>query len=348
MFQPSGRRNGSQNPRRAAVRRLTFTILVALAMLAAACSDAGSGTMTTPPPAGDTTTTPAVEPVVHVVATTTILGDVVRSIVGDHGIVDVLMPIGADPHDFNPSSRQVALMQDADLIVANGLLLEEGVMDVLEALEGEGARVLWVAERLDPLPFGGNGRDHDDGHDHDNGHDHGEYDPHVWTDPIRMAAAALIISDELTAITSAVDWLTPAQAYADDLVAVDAEIASLVATLPPERRLLVTNHDALGYFADRYGFTVVGTVIPGGTTLSAPSPAALARLVDIIEELGIPAIFAENIDTTVLATALAAEVGHDVAVVELTTDSLGEPGTETGTLRGMLLGNARAIVDALR
>jgi zinc/manganese transport system substrate-binding protein len=339
--------------------RHALAIVISLTMIAAACGGGGAATTTTTSPStGDTTTTVASsEPAVTVMATTTILGDVLSAIVGDRGTVEVLLPVGADPHDFTPSSRQVAAMQGADLIVANGLGLEEGVIHALEAVEDAGTLVLWLAEMLDPLPF--MEVDHDDDHmhddeshddDHGNGdeaHDHGELDPHVWMDPIRMATAAMIIADALSEIAPDVDWSTPAQAYADALTLLDEEIALLVSGLPEERRLLITNHHSLGYFAARYGFRVVGTVIPGGTTLGAPSSADLAALVDLIEDLGIPAIFAENIDATALVAALAAEVDHPVAVVVLTTDSLGEPGTEEATLLGLLRSNARLIVEAL-
>jgi zinc/manganese transport system substrate-binding protein len=167
-------------------------------------------------------------------------------------------------------------------------------------------------------------------------------------DPRRMATAAHLLADALAEIAPDVDWAEAADAYAAEMMAVDAEIMDLIADLPAEHRLLVTNHHSLGYFADRYGFDVVGTVIPGSTTLGAPSSADLARLVDLIDDLGIPAIFAETIDATSLAEALAAEAQRPVAVVVLTTDSLGEPGTEAGTLSGLLLSNTRLIVEALR
>jgi zinc/manganese transport system substrate-binding protein len=356
--------------------RHALAVAVALAMTAAACGGGGaSPTTTTSPSAGDTTTTvTSPEPAVTVIATTTILGDVLKAIVGDRGTVEVVMPIGADPHDFTASSRQVAAMQDADLVIANGLDLEEGLIDVLRAVEEAGTPVVWIAEELDPLPYytddhghdhdDDHGHDHDDdhGHDHDNDddhhdddhvdnghddHDHGEFDPHVWMDPIRMATAAMLIADALSDIAPDVDWATPAQAYADALTLLDEEIAALVSTLPEDRRLLVTNHHSLGYFAARYGFTVVGTVIPGGTTLGAPSSAELSALVDLIEDLHISAIFGENIDSVALVTALAAEVDHPVAVVVLTTDSLGQPGTDEETLIGLLRANARLIVEAL-
>jgi zinc/manganese transport system substrate-binding protein len=117
--------------------------------------------------------------------------------------------------------------------------------------------------------------------------------------------------------------------------------------VPDERRILVTNHDSLGYFADRYGFEVVATVIPGGSTLGEPSSAELAELVALIGETGVPAIFAENVEPSTLAEAVAAEAGSGVAVVELYTDSLGEAGSGADTLIGMLLTNAERIAGAM-
>ncbi len=162
-----------------------------------------------------------------------------------------------------------------------------------------------------------------------------------------MAAAARIIAAELAALDDSVDWEGNAERYAQELLAADEEIAATLEAVPDDRRLLVTNHDSLGYFADRYGFEVVATVIPGGTTLGVPSSAELADLVAVIGDTGVPAIFAENVQPSTLAEAVAAEVGEGVAVVELYTDSLGEPGSDADTLIGMLLTNATRIAGAL-
>lgn len=271
------------------------------------------------------------DPKIAVVATTTVLGDVVANVAGEHATVEVLLPIGADPHDYQASAQQVAAIESADMVVANGLGLEEGLGDVLEAAAGDGANVYEVAPLLEPLPFG----------------DGSTLDPHVWLDPVRMAEAARLIATELATIDGAVDWDASASAYSERLLASDADIEATLAVIPAERRKLVTNHDALGYFADRYGFTVVGVVIPGGSTLAEPSPAELAALVNTIESERVPAIFTELGETSALAGALAAESAGDVAVVELQVGSLGEEGTEAETLIGMLVENARLIADAL-
>ena len=166
-------------------------------------------------------------------------------------------------------------------------------------------------------------------------------------DPLRVAEAARLIAAELAALDPTKEWRARADAYAAELGELDEEIQGMLASIPAEKRKLLTNHDALGYFADRYGFEVVGTVIPGGSTLAEPSSAGLARLVETIEEEGVKVIFAETIEPAALAEALAAEADTEVRVVEIYTGSLGEPGSGADTLIGMLRTNARLIADAL-
>ena len=294
--------------------RLTVALWVALALIGAGCS-----------------TDQADDDRIRVVATTTILGDVAGNVAGRDADVEVLMPIGASPHGFVPSSQQVAKLYTADLVVANGLDLEAGLADVLDAAKGDGVNVLEVAPHLDPLPFG----------DGDN------LDPHVWMDPVRMMDTAWLIATELTAVAPSVDWERNADAYAAELQSTHHTIKQLLGFIPTDQRKLVTNHDSLGYFADRYGFVVIGTVIPGGSSLGDPSSADLAELVAVISREQSPAIFAESTEPQALADAVAAEGGAEVAVVELFTGSLSEPGTVADTLIGMLLVDAERIARAL-
>ena len=338
-----------------------FAWLLALMMVSVACGSDDSAPTTTAAPAvaeTDPGTTATSQPGrLAVIATTTILGDVVANVVGGDAQIDVLLPPGADPHDYQISSSQAAMLYDVDLVIANGLGLEEALIDVLRAAEADGVSILEVASRLDPIPFsfedahhGEEGEDHGD-EEEEEGEDHGEdtsgLDPHFWTDPLRVAQAAMLIAEALAAIEPSIDWAARAEAYAATLTELDEEIQDLLAPIPDENRLLITNHDSLGYFADRYGFEIIGAVIPGGATLADPSSAQLAELVDEIVEEGVKVIFAETIEPTALAEAVAAEAGTDVAVVELHTGSLGEPGTATDNLVGMLRDNAKRIADAL-
>ena len=241
----------------------------------------------------------------------------------------------------------MAAVESADLVIANGLGLEEGMADVLASARADGVRVLEVAPLLDPIPFGGDPGDTCTPTTSTTEDDHGSCDPHVWMDPTRMASAAAIIGEAIGAVEPSIDWSARADAYASSMRATDDTITEILAPLPPDRRTLVTNHDALGYFAARYGFTVVGTIIPGGSSLGDPSSSELADLVDVMRAEGVRAIFADTTRPSVLADAVAAELGSDVVVVPLYTGSLGEPGSGAETVAGMLTVNAQRIADAL-
>lgn len=276
-----------------------------------------------------------------IVATTSIAGDLVTQVVGDHASVDVLIPIGADPHDFQPSSQQAAALREADLVVAWGLDLEEGLEDVLESAAAEGVRVLELSALVDPLAYG----DEDDG-DQADADDHGGLDPHTWMDPVRMAQAAREIGSALAEVAPGRDWASDAERVAGELLEVHAEVESILAEVPTERRKLVTSHDSVGYFADRYGFEVVGVAIRGGSTLAAPSSAEVAELVDAIRRAGVRVLFAETTSSRALLAAIADEI-EGVRVVEILEGSLAAAGEPGDTLGGMLIHNAQVIAEAL-
>lgn len=305
--------------------RAIMVVAVAGAITLGACGTTGAGE-------GD----------IRIVVTTSTLGDLVSNVAGGDATVEVLMPLGADPHSFSPSSQQVAEMNDADLVVVNGLGLEEGFAAVLEGVVADGGRVLELGPMLDPIPFGLD--DHDD--PDDDGDDH-SIDPHVWMDPLRMAEAATIVAAELSELDPGSDWTERGAAYASELQELHSEIEAELSAIDHSDRLLVTNHEALGYFADRYDFEVVGTVIPGGSTLGDPSSEALASLVGTMRELGVSVVFAETTQPSALADAVAGELGGEVQVVELFTGSLGEPGSGAETLIDMLRISASRIALAL-
>jgi zinc/manganese transport system substrate-binding protein len=278
-----------------------------------------------------------------VVATTTILGDVVANVVGTSAAVEVVMPPGADPHDFRPSPRQTEMIRDADLVVANGLGLEEGLIDVLESAEAEGRRVLELGELLDPLPLPGDG---DADHEETDEHGHGGEDPHFWHDPLRMVDAVELIADSLEEAHPSVDWHAEAAGYTSTLVELDSEIREMLSPIPTERRKLVTSHEAFGYFADRYDFEIVGAIVTGGSTLAEPSAAHLAELAAIVEAEGVPAVFVESTGSSALAEAVAEELEGGLAVLPLHSEAL-EEGSGAATYLDMLRSNARTIAEAL-
>jgi zinc/manganese transport system substrate-binding protein len=260
-----------------------------------------------------------------VVATTGIWADVAGMVACDGAVtVEALVPPGGDPHGYEPSLRDRERLDAAALIVANGGGLEALLDDTLEQVEGGGVPVV----RMVDLAGG------DDG------------DRHVWFDPAAVSAALPALGDALVdagAGRAAIDRCVGAAQT--ELRELDADVAAALAVVPAERRVLVTNHDSLGAFADRYGFEVLGSVLPSTSTLGEASPSALESLEEEIEATGVPAIFAEKLHATADADALGDRLG--VEVVELYTDALGEPGSGADTYPGLLRTDAARIAAAL-
>ena len=321
-------------------RRLALVaVLGGLALLAVACgidegstADGGSGQPT-------------------IVVTTSLLGDVVRELVGESAQVDVLMAPGADPHDVQLSARQAAEVREADALITNGAGFEQGMLDSLEAAEADGVATYAAIDAVEPLELDGEDPHEGEGEDEhaEEAHDHGDVDPHFFTDPDRMAAAAQGIADFLAAEVPALDddaFRASAAAEVASLEALAADLDETLSVIPADRRKLVTNHEVFGYFADRYDFEVVGAVVPGGGTGAEASAGDLAELAATVEEEGVPAIFADVSSPESLADALAAEAG-DVEVVTLFTESLGPDGSGGETYDAMMRTNATRVVDAL-
>ena len=254
---------------------------------------------------------------------------------GDQAEVEVIMPPNADPHDFAPSAKQAEAMRTADLLVVNGEGFEAGLVDTIEAAEEDGATVVRATDAVDLLLFVEDGEEAND--------------PHVFTSPATMVLVAETIAARLAEEVPTLD--TPAyrsqvEAYVGELRALDQEVEAMLSVVPPEHRVLVTNHDVFGYFATRYDFEILGAVIPAGTTLAEPSSKGINELATVIAEAGVPAIFADTSSPTRVADALAGE-GTDVEVVELFSESLGEPGSGADTYIELMRTNAERIATAL-
>lgn len=279
-----------------------------------------------------------------IIASTSIWGDVVANVACDGlATVNVLVPPGAHPHDWEPSLADRGRLEAAALVVSNGLGLEERFDDTLESVESAGTPVFHIAEHIDTIEMSdGNGKSDDHGHAHEGD------DPHVWFDPVRVSAAlpqlAEHLVDDAGLDAAAVDACM--KAYRTKLVEVHHELEHLFEDIPADRRLLVTNHDALGYLADRYGFTVIGTVIPSTSSLAEPNAAELEDLAKAIAANNIPAVFTEALHSKEVVDAMATRVGN-IEVVILYTDALGEPGSGAETYIGLLRTNATRIRDAL-
>ena len=271
-----------------------------------------------------------------VVVTTNILGDVVSTVVGDQAEVMVLMKPDADPHSFEISAQEAARVRSADLVVSNGLGLEEGLQQHLDAAAADGVPTFVAGDEIDVLAYAGADA-------------HGTPDSHFWTDPARMIDVVDALEPALAQIDGmdAAALAVRAEAYRAQLEQLDAEMTEAFAAIPDERRALVTNHHVFGYLADRFDFAVIGAVIPGGTTLAAPSASDLADLVEAVEQTGVPAIFAESSSPDRLVQALASEADVHVDVVELFTESLTEPEGAAPDYLTMMRVNTQRIAGGL-
>lgn len=285
-----------------------------------------------------------------VVTTTTILADLVREVGGPFVTVTSLLGQGVDPHTFEPAPADVRTLAGARLVFVNGAGLDS-FMDRLIENAGGDFTVVVVSNGLTPRTFGEEAGHEDEAAHEGDEHEHtGEIDPHFWMSPYHTQHYVRTIRDALSAADPAhkAEYEANAATYLSELEALDAWILAETATLPSERRLLVTNHHTLGYFAERYGYTIVGAVIPGASSEAEPSARALAALADKIRATGAPAIFTESTVSPQLAQQLAAEVGREVQVVPLYTDSLGPAGSEAESYLTMIRSNVTAIVTALK
>jgi zinc/manganese transport system substrate-binding protein len=279
----------------------------------------------------------------RVVVTTNILGDITQEIVGDEADVTVLMKPNTDPHSFGLSAVQAAELERADLVVFNGLGLEENVLRHVEAAREAGVATFEAGKAADPLTF----QAHGDGGPEEEA---GQPDPHFWTDPDRVRKAAGLIADQVVEHVDGVDEKTihaNADRYDEQLADLTTSMEKSFDRIPGKRRALVTNHHVFGYLAERFGFRVIGAVIPSGTTLASPSSSDLRSLTEAMRRAGVQTVFADSSQPTRLAEVLRTELGGQVRVVELYSESLTEKGKGAGTYLQMMRANTTAMTDGL-
>ena len=274
------------------------------------------------------------------VATTTLVGDIVRNIGGEKVDLSVLLPVGADPHNFEPAPRDVALVSDADLIFTNGAGLESFMTRLLENA-GAQASPVSLSDGLELIPSA-----EEESHAGEISHEDG--DPHVWMDPnnvqhwVNRIEQALSEADPANAAT----YKANAQAYRQALIDLDGWISQQVAQVPQANRKIVSDHVVFGYFAKRYGFEQVGAVIPSISTLAAPSAQELAELEDVIQKLGIRAIFVDSAVNPALSQRIASDTG--MQLVPIYSGSLSAADGSAATYLDFMRANVSAIVQALR
>jgi zinc/manganese transport system substrate-binding protein len=274
-----------------------------------------------------------------VVASFSILGDLTARVGGDRIVLTTLVGPDGDAHVYEPGPSDARAVSEARLLVVNGLAFE-GWMDRLKGAAGfdgievvatAGVRALKLAEA--------------DGHAH--GHEHGDVDPHAWQDVanaeiyVRNIAAGLEKADPAGAAV----YRANAEAYLAELRELDAEIRASLAAVPADRRVVVTSHDAFGYFAAAYGLEVLAA--QGVSTESEASAADVAALIRQVREDGVQAVFAENVTDPRLLEQIVRETGARIGGT-LHSDALSPPGTAAATYVGMMRHNAGAIAAALQ
>lgn len=255
-----------------------------------------------------------------IVVTYSILGSVVKELVGGRANVDVIMPNGADPHTYQPSAKDVEAITGADLLVENGLGLEQGLTSALGQARDAGVPTFTASEYVDVRTVG-EGEAADPG---DPDQQAGASDPHLWMDPLSMRAVVAALAP-VVADTLGLDVAESAAGLERQLEELDAADEKALAAIPPQNRKLVTGHESMGYFARRYGLDLVGAIIPSLSSQAQVSAADLDALKAKIEEQGVPAIFTELGTPPEVARAIGEETG--VRVVEIAAATLPEDGS---------------------
>lgn len=280
----------------------------------------------------------------RVVATTSIVGDVVHQVGGDAIELTTLMAAGQDPHGFSPSAAQLAAVAEAHVIFVNGWDLEEGLLRDLENISEGKASLVPVSAGVVPLML----TEQEDDHDLDeDDHVHGPVEPHTWFDVSNVVQWVENIAYVLRQLDPANAGLYQenGDAYVGELVVLDAYVREQVATIPAHKRKLVTNHHSFGYFARAYDFEIAGTIIPGSSTLAEPSARDLAGLVQTLRQESICVVFVETTTNDRLAQVVANELDTcpKVQVLSLYTDALGAPGSGADSYIGLM----RFTVDTM-
>lgn len=269
----------------------------------------------------------------RVLTSTTFLADIAQNVAGDRLKVESLLPFGADPHAYQAAPSDVAKIAESDLLILNGIEYEHFIESLLENAGGE-RLIVTASDGLHANMMEEDGAE--------------VGDPHMWLDPNRVVKYVENIHDGLIKLdpAGAKIYKANAETYTSQLKDLDAWIVEQVNQIPSERRLLVTNHEAVGYFAEQYGFSVIGAVIPSLSSDAGTSAQEMATLVDLIKSSSAPAIFLGEVENSDLADQIAGETGARV-VNDLYLESLTE-GAPAGTYIDMMKHNMTQIANALK
>lgn len=291
----------------------------------------------------------------RVVASFSVLGDMVREIGGDDVSVTTLVGPDGDAHTYEPTPAAARQLKAANVLVENGLDFETWLPRLAKAADFSGVTVVATTGIVPRKMSESASAEHHHGHDHDvssahtheDHHHHGDRDPHAWQSLqngviyVRNIAEGLAAADPAHAAA----YRQRAQAYSARIEALDAQIRKTFAGIPAERRQVVSSHDAFGYFGDAYGVRFIP--VAGLSTEAEPSAADMARIIKQVKREHVPAVFVENISSPALIQQIARETGARAGGT-LYSDALAPPGQLAATYLGMFEWNARQLSEALQ
>jgi ABC-type Zn uptake system ZnuABC Zn-binding protein ZnuA len=346
-----------------ALRHLVFLFVLTLSL--AACGAPSSGAESTSPTLAtaeddpDRVAAPSALPTftpvtltgnekLQVVATTNVIADVVGQVGGDTIDLYAMLPVGADPHSYQPTPQDLRMLTDAHVVFINGLGLEEAMALALEDYAGKS---VVINTGVNPVESGNGAHetgDHRAGEASGEEHAHENIDPHTWFSVHAVQVWARNVAQVLSALdpANASAYTEAAAAYGGQLETLHDELETQVAQIPPEQRKLVTDHDSLGYLAAEYGFQIIASVVPSSSTLAEPSAQQLAALQDQITAAGVKAIFVSTTVNPQMERQLAEDLG--ITVVAIYTGSLSEAEGPAATYIDFMRYNVGAIVAALQ
>jgi zinc/manganese transport system substrate-binding protein len=272
-----------------------------------------------------------------IVVTYSILGSIVKDLVGDKASVTVSIPNGQDPHDWEPSAKGIEAINKADLVIQNGLGLESGLEKTLELAKKNGVKFFTATDHM-AVRYVGQGEGIPSG---DPDQAIGAADPHFWTDPLSMKSVVGALAYELKRDFN-LDLTNQVSDLENRLDNLNKQVVETLAVVPESDRKLITGHESMGYFAQRYSFKLVGVIIPSLTSQAEVSAADLAYLRKVIQENQVKAIFTEVGTSPAVANTIAQETG--AKLVELTTHAL-PPDNSYFTFINNL---AKVIADSLK
>lgn len=282
----------------------------------------------------------------RVVASFSILADMVKEVGGQHIALSTIVGPDSDAHAFEPSPRNVQALAAAQVLVVNGLDFETWLAGMLRSSQFRGEQIVAssgvVTRKLSESEL-----EHDHDHDNDHGHHHGDIDPHAWQSLengvvyVRNIAAGLIKADP----AHAADYQANANTYIAHIQAMDQDIKAAIALIPPQRRKVITSHDAFAYFGQAYGIQFISAT--GVASQAEPSAKDVAAIIDKVRREQIAAVFIENVSSAKLVSQIARETGAKVGGT-LYSDALAQPGQPASTYLGMMRWNADQLIAALK